>query len=692
MRPSELNPAIGRLENDLSALQYLYTKLWLLMRLHGAKIVLFSGLAAATLLAFEIVKPPQYTASALVRVGSTAVDEAVLQLRSQSTNVQAVLGRARAISAPNVIRRAVEDDALSEIPQLLDPGAAPIDAMAALFGAERPGADQTNRIAENLAAIKADALERGMSIESAVEANVALVIEDGLRASPAGTSNLVEVSFTATDPLVAEHVVNAVVRAYFALETEIGQKQLERGVSLYGDQSDTLRAELSSLQRELQERRSARADDGLNPASLKSAIAVLTEEITQTETRIRRDEANLEALTSATSLTSTGIALDALGGQALRPLVEAAAARERRARLSGDAQPDDTSSEQRALDLAVAEFVAAKTAILEDSRQTIVDLRLDLNSSVAELSRMEGIMAEDAGLEADIRTTRDLLERAQSRAGALVSTSGLLDTQSTIVSAAVAPLTPDARSKVALLAKLIVLASFVGGLVFLLSLIRDRTYRFSGALAQDIAAPALRALPRRFVGAGLADRNMTAFLKRLGIDKTKDRPFCLLLCSVGKGKSKQIGAFSQTLETSNTGHRCLIVDCVGSERTEAGVECALSPEMTRTELRIDMNSPDDFKDKASMISRLASNTHDAVVFVLDTPQMLPADRTGLEFCDATVFVAEWGRTKRKDVRNLPDFPLLAEDDSAAGKHFALLLSVPRFIRDFETQFGQRHLA
>ncbi len=692
MRTAGINQSINQVQEDLSALQYLYGKLWVLVRLHAFKVVLAGGVTAVVIATLDLTRPAEYTARALVRVGSTAVDDAVMQLRSQSTSVQAVLGRARGISAPPVILRAVKSEDLANLTYFQDPGPTLQDQLKAFAGIDTQSALTRARIAAYSSELRDLAMASGLSIEALRQINVAKRIEEGLIAAPAGTSNLVEVSFTAFDKDTAERITNAIVNAYFATETELEQRQLDEGVAQFTRQSDVLRVDLATLQSELLERRLTRASDGLRPERLRSSIARLTTEITAMDSAIRRDMASVNALASADTLSAFDIALTELGANSLRPLLDTAINEEGRLKAWNGDGVQNQSRAYQTLQVASQDFSRAKLLMIDDQRAILDELQAKLSANEAELSRIEGLMAEDAAFEADIRIMSDLLRQSEVRASALLSTSNLLDTKSTIVSVATAPFEPDARSKVMLLAKMLIAGGFVGGLVFLTALLRDHTYRFSFALEQDTDLPALFSLPRRFGNTSTSDRSISAFLKRLGIDKAAERPFCFILCSIGRPGERQLNRFSKTLERAATGRRCLVVECHTNKPPHGYSDVISGSEQTRHHLYFDPNATTTFEEKASAVARAASNSHDTVVFVLDQPTLLPPDCADLKFIDATVYVAEWGKTKRSHVRSLPEFSLMQGEGNTPQRAYALLLSVPKFICDFEQRFSRRALA
>ncbi|MEM9755038.1 MAG: hypothetical protein AAF914_03545 [Pseudomonadota bacterium] len=685
-----MTETLSRIREDAFALGYLYGKAWVLLRLNAGRLFLAFVIGAGLVALSAALQPPSYTARALVGVENTVVDEAVLQLRPGAVNVPAILTRVQAISSPAVIRRAIEDGGLAELSGLRDPGAGFAERFGFAFLGHDAEAAHAARLAAAEAALAEAAVALGQPIERVRSEDLVDRIADGLRVSPIGTSNMIEVSFTATDPDTAARVANAVVAAYFALEAERSSHQLAEGVALYETRSQALRATLETLRQELQDRRRDRALSGASPEGLRSVIGELTAEVGRVESMIRAEEERLEALTSATGLVAVALALDALDAEHLRPLVDAAISRDQRDRLAGRPAAPGMTPEHAVLDAAVAEFIAAKREIIETQRLHLARIVATLNDRLAELATIEATMAEDAGIEADIRVTSSLLENAQARADALYATSSLLGSRGIAMSDALPPLRPDGSS-LAIFAVTAALAGIAAaGAVLILTLAMDGNYRFSAALEADTHLPALTSLPRRLRRHHTGfERKVYGLLRQLGLDHAVERPFCLMICSLGQVRARDMDRLSAAIARPKRRNRLLAVRCMERAGAHEDVSDILHPDQSEIVLPIIPGDAADFHEKARRIVHAASNTHDAVVFVLEHPDLVPPDGAARGLCDAFVFIAQWGRTRRRDVRALCEFTRAPADAAANANRspsLALLVSVPDFVRDFEVRY------
>ncbi|WP_306142844.1 hypothetical protein [Roseibium sp. MMSF_3412] len=699
--------AVSRLRSDSQALKLLVQKLVVHVRIHMAPIIVIAALVFVAVALVQKLQPPEYPAQALLRVGDTAVDEAVLKLRPGAQNVQAVLTQARAISAPAVILGAIRDADLSNDAQLIDPGPSLKDLVSIRLLGEDGTSIAQKRIDEQKAAIETQAAELGESRARVREQHILDQIQKKLRVAPYGTSSIVEVSYTSLDPQTAARVVNAVVASYFRQQAEAGQKKLDSAIALYDKRAIDLRERLQALRKSLEEKRGERASQGLSTEALKTVASSLIADIGRTETRVRKDRAALEELSTAEELAAISMALKDLDGAYLQNLVDLAVTQEQRASFTVSGTSATVSREREALDAAIQTFVAAKRRQLTAMERNVARAKINLNHTLSEISRVEAAIAEDALLEEDIRIAGELFESTTSRADELRATAALFGDQFSLVSAAEPVLDGESVGAASILLKSIASAVLAALALFALKMIFDGTYRFSKELEEDTkfrSLPALPANPDRpaSLRGALYNRLVASVLRLMDMPRSEERPSCLVICASGKVGGGLVQALGNSMADLQRGRGvtavCKPLDRVdlrvSQPANDASTQDDVDDDATR-ELLFDPDDPEDFMSRARALIVNCSNTHDLVVFCFERPEDIPTALATENMCQAIVMLAEWGGTTRKSVRSVPELSLRGLPDAFAPKTrndgkkpcslYSMVVSAPDYICDFEKQ-------
>jgi polysaccharide biosynthesis transport protein len=522
-------------------------------------------------------------------------------------------------------------------------------------------------------------------------------VMENIVAEPANRSTVIGVKFISTEPQIAALGANTLARLYLAEQLEAKQTATSRAREFLEQEIERLRASVASAEQAIQDYRRRSGLGGALPdeqqlSGLTAQLVLSRSERAQAEARLRQ----VERLVNANpDLDQAAQLLDS-------PVLHELRARElelnrQRAELSnefGERHPRmvNLRAEQDTLDQRKQSEIRQIAQRLRDEVQVLRSREATLE---ADIDRLKGQLAEhneaEIGLQAlqrDASADRELLETYINRAKEIASQQNAQEPDARIISRATMPdgATYPRRHLifgVALFGALLAGSLAVFGLEQL-----DNTFRSSEQIEDLIGLPTLGLVPaitaaKRYGSpeAYVLDNPNSPFGEAVRSLRTamlltsmEAPPRTILLTSSIPGEGKTSMAMCLARIHARSGRRTLIIDCdvrrprvheLTGVTNQAGLTDILMQHRELNEVVItDEHSGAHFvtaggpvpdpaallaSDRMRRLLKDSASRYDLVI--LDSPPVLSVSdaRVLSQMTDKTVFLVQWGSTRRPDV-------------------------------------------
>jgi polysaccharide biosynthesis transport protein len=522
-------------------------------------------------------------------------------------------------------------------------------------------------------------------------------VMENIVAEPANRSTVIGVKFISTEPQIAALGANTLARLYLAEQLEAKQTATRRAREFLEQEIERLRASVASAEQAIQDYRRRSGLGGALPdeqqlSGLTAQLVLSRSERAQAEARLRQ----VERLVNANpDLDQAAQLLDS-------PVLHELRARElelnrQRAELSnefGERHPRmvNLRAEQDTLDQRKQSEIRQIAQRLRDEVQVLRSREATLE---ADIDRLKGQLAEhneaEIGLQAlqrDASADRELLETYINRAKEIASQQNAQEPDARIISRATMPdgATYPRRHLifgVALFGALLAGSLAVFGLEQL-----DNTFRSSEQIEDLIGLPTLGLVPaitaaKRYGSpeAYVLDNPNSPFGEAVRSLRTamlltsmEAPPRTILLTSSIPGEGKTSMAMCLARIHARSGRRTLIIDCdvrrprvheLTGVTNQAGLTDILMQHRELNEVVItDEHSGAHFvtaggpvpdpaallaSDRMRRLLKDSASRYDLVI--LDSPPVLSVSdaRVLSQMTDKTVFLVQWGSTRRPDV-------------------------------------------
>lgn len=328
-------------------------------------------------------------------------------------------------------------------------------------------------------------------------------------------SLVIDVQFTAEDPLVSAAVVNKLIEHYMAGRAAVRTSANRDANAALEKRIATVRDELQQLEQRINE---TRKKNNLVQLRAGSVGQQQLEDLSAALTRASADRAQIEATYQRGSalVRSGGVGADgndALNDPTISTLRDREATAERRvAQLAATLGPShpvrraaeaELASAQAALGGEAKRAMAALGAQAAAARQREADLKAQLADAQSKAGGQVAAQGELQQLEKDADAHRALYQNLlQSAEHTDLDKAAPAQSGARVVSSAVTPLTPSSpRPKLAGVVGLLSGFAF-GGLLSAVFRRQPRGYESAEALTAETGIPAFAALPRLSAGAG----------------------------------------------------------------------------------------------------------------------------------------------------------------------------------------------
>ncbi len=515
---------------------------------------------------------PRYTAVGTLIYEPSDYKARELQsiLRTDPTTEAVMASQAEVLQSLKIARRVADRGNLYNNPEfsaLARPpgGGGPMGWVRARFGWGEPEA--------------AAAPAYGPSPDAARDATT-LAVRDALRAMPVKFSRVLEVSFTATDPLVAAAAVNNAMDIYIKDQFAAKGAAVRRATTWLDERANVLRAEVRRAEDRIAAYRAEHHfSQGMHAGLDAEKISHLNEDLIRARAELAAADARLDAARGkAGAAAQAEIAASVVP---LRANLEQLAA-QNQARLSrlGAKHPEVEAARQQMDDAkrAVAAEVARVVAATTSERRAAADRVAALERNLAEARRDADAEAKARiplnALERDAEAARAQLMAVLERIQQTAQQHALETSEAREISLALPPRQPSWPRPVPMLAAAVAAGIALGLLAVQLLHLIDTTLH-SGADVRAVARlPCFAMLPelarRDLRNTTIEDyvvrRPLTLFSEqiraiRAGLWLGVERPRVVAITAARPAEGKSVLALALARSASLSGEKVLLIDC-----------------------------------------------------------------------------------------------------------------------------------
>ena len=407
-----------------------------------------------------------------------------------------------------------------------------------------------------------------------------VAVQAALHAAPVQVSHVLEVTFTAADPVVAAAAVNNAMDAYIKEQYAAKHRAVDSANAMLEKQAADLRRQVRQAEEHMSTYRSEHGlSQGMHAGTDTEEITHLTEDLVKALSERAAANARLDAARGkvgasdqaaiAPSVAQARAQLDQLAGQL----------KAQQTRL-GSAHPEAQSlarqyaDSQRVLSAEIARVVAATEAEQHAATERV--------ESVEAILAKAKTAAEDAAraqiplnaMNRDLEAARGQLQAVLDRMQQTAQQANVESAEAHEISQAIPPEHPAFPRTVQTMAGSFAAAVFLGLLLVYILHLTDDTLRSGDEIRTLTGLPCLalvpevtkRALGHLKVHDYVARRPLTAFAEqvrslRVGVSMDVDHPQIITVTSAGPAEGKSVLAVAFGRSAQLDGERVLAIEC-----------------------------------------------------------------------------------------------------------------------------------
>ena len=407
-----------------------------------------------------------------------------------------------------------------------------------------------------------------------------IAVQSALHASPIRLSHVVEVDFTASDPVVAAAAVNNAMDAYIKGQYAAKHRAVDSATALLEKQANELRRQVRQVEERMSAYRSEHAlSQGMHAGTDTEEITHLTEDLVKAQSEratatARLDAARGRAGAQAQAAVAPSVAQSRAQQEQLAGQLKAQLTRIGSAHPEAQGLIRQYADGQRALNAEIARVVAATDAeqhAAAERVQTLEGLLGNAKTAAESTARAEiPLNAMSRDLDAERGQLQAVLERIQQTAQQV----NVESSEAHEISQAIPPDRPSYPRTIQTMAASVVAAVFLGLLLVYILQLTDGTLRSGEEIRLLSGLPCLALIPevgKRALGHlkiqdYVARRPLTAFAEqvrslRAGLSLDADHPQIIALTSAGPGDGKSLLALALGRSAQLDGARVLAIEC-----------------------------------------------------------------------------------------------------------------------------------
>ncbi len=526
--------------------------------------------------------------------------------------------------------------------------------------------------------------------------SVLLAVQRALDVRTVNASHVLEVSFTAKDPMIAAAVVNNLMDAYIKAQLAAKFNAVDKARTWLEGRAKELRAEVRTAEDRIANYRAAHGlVRGVHAGVDTEQISQITEELGRARADLAAAEGRLDAARNhagAAALAAVAPSVEQLREQdsSLAAQLQSLTSR------LGPNHPEvlalrrEREQVQRDLATETGRVVAASDAEVKAARDRATALEQDLARAEAHVDRSEQSEIPLNALERDADASRTLLAAVLQRIQETAQRAAVETVDAHEVSLALPPDSPSFPRSGPMLAAAVAFGLLFGLFAIYLQELADTSLRSGEDVRSSLELPCFALIPevprrrlgRLRVGDYAVLKPLSVFAEqvralRAGLWRGGTaRPRAIAVTAARQGEAKTTVALALGRIAAMTGERVMLLDCdlrrpelarlLGAEGRPGLAECLLGKESLEFVIRKDPLTSMDYipagaagSDTGGLfmseaMARLLQTLRQEYELVLmDAPPALAVSDTQMiaHFADATLFCARWRRTRREAVRN-----------------------------------------
>jgi capsular exopolysaccharide synthesis family protein len=518
-------------------------------------------------------------------------------------------------------------------------------------------------------------------------------VQDALTVTPFKASHVLEVSFTAEDPVLAAAAVNDAMDAY--VKAQLGAKYgaVARAREWLEKRAKELRDEVRHSEDEIAKYRMTKGlVEGMHARLDTEQISLLTEDLVHSRNTLAAAEGRLDAASGRTGAAAQAAIAPSVTQLRARQSQLVAQMQSMLGRL-GSSHPDVQSlraqitETDRSVAAEIAHAVAAIEADVRAGRERVATLEQDLREVQGQLERDSQAQIPLNAMQRDAEASRSLLQSVLERVQQTAQQSAIETPDAHEISLALPPERPSFPRTRPLLAAAAAFGVLFGLLLVYLFELADRSFRSGDDIRTVLGLPCFALIPRiRHSARGPMSIDEYAARKplsplaeqlrslRAGLSLRPDRPHIIAITAALPAEGKTTVTLGLGRLAAMNGERVIVLDCdirqsSLSRLTQANpgpglVDCLQERASIADVIRKDRTTGMDYipggTGEANALGLLMSATmarllqtlrHDYDLVLLDAPpaQAVTDARIVAGLADATLLCVRWRRTSRDAV-------------------------------------------
>jgi polysaccharide biosynthesis transport protein len=526
--------------------------------------------------------------------------------------------------------------------------------------------------------------------------SVLLAVQRALDVRTVNASHVLQVSFTAEDPVIAAAVVNNLMDAYIKAQLAAKFNAVDKARTWLETRAKELRAEVRAAEDRIANYRAKHGlVQGVHAGLDTEQISQITEDLGRARSDLAAAEGRLDSArghAGATALAAVAPSAEQLREQdsSLTAQLQSLTSR------LGPNHPEvlalrrEIDQVRHDLTTETGRVLAAEEADVRAAQERVTALEQDLADSKAHVDRSEQSEIPLNALERDADASRTLLAAVLQSLQETAQRAAVETVDAHEVSLALPPDAPSFPRSGPMLAAAVAFGLLFGLFVVYLQELADTSLRSGDDVRGALELPCFALIPevpRRRLGrltvgdyavlkplSGFAEqiRALRAGLWRGGAA----RPRAIAVTAARQGEAKTTVALSLGRIAAMTGERVILLDCdlrrpelarlLGAEGRPGLAECLLGNETLGSVTRNDPLTSMAYipagaagKDMGglfmseAMARVLQTLRQEYELVLMDAPPALAVSDTRMiaHFADATLFCARWRRTRRETVHN-----------------------------------------
>jgi len=548
----------------------------LLAAFRRRRVALLANILLWPLFALIAVKQvaPQYTAvGALVYEPSEyKVRELQSVLQVDPTTEAVMASQAEILRGLHVVQRVAERGNLYDNPQFnraLRPRGhvqRAIDAVRAWFASAQHPPD-------------AQPAPAGPTQDASRDATL-LAVQEAFDAHTVKFSRVLEVNFTAEDPVVAATAVNNAMDIYIRDQYAAKHRAVDRATEWLDKRATELRQEVRNGEDRIAAYRARQGlAQGMHAGMDAEEISNLAEDLVHARTALGNAEAKLDAARgNAGAAAQAAIAPSVVQLRAMQDQISAQI-QAQQGRL-GPNHPEARSLQrqyadaQRAVAAETARVVGATEAEVRAARERVATLEQDLRNGEAAADRSATAQVSLNAMQRDVDASRQQLQAVLDSIQRTGQQAAIESSEAHEISLALPPATPSFPRTVPLMAAATAFGVLAGVLLAYLLELADTTLRSGEALRAAFGLPCFALLPemaRRQLGhlsvdEYVARKPLSPFAEqvrtlRAGLWMGAERPRVIAVTAARAGEGKTTVALALARSAALSGEHVLVMEC-----------------------------------------------------------------------------------------------------------------------------------